>query len=41
MGILTSVIGGIVVIALVVRGAVAFYDDFKVKTSKPKQEEKQ
>lgn len=37
MGVLTSVIGGVVVIALVVRGAVAFYDDFKAKTSKEKQ----
>ena len=41
MGILTSIIGGLVVIALVVRGAAAFYNDFKEKTSKSKQEEKQ
>lgn len=41
MSVLTSIIGGIVVIALVVRGATGFYDDFKAKTSKAKQEEKQ
>lgn len=41
MSIFTSLIGGIVVTALIVRGAIAFYDDFKVKPSKTKQEEKQ
>lgn len=41
MGILTSIIGGLVVIALVVRGAAGFIEDYKAKTSKAKQEDKQ
>lgn len=42
MSVLTSLIGGIVVITLVIRGGFAFYDDFKSKkTQKPAQEEKQ
>ena len=41
MSTLTSIIGGLVVIALVLRGAVGFYDDFKAKTSKTKKEEQQ
>ncbi len=41
MSILTSIIGGLVVIALVIRGAAGFISDFKAKTSKVKKEEKQ
>lgn len=37
MGILTSIIGGLVVIALVIRGARGFYCDFKAKISKTKE----
>lgn len=41
MSVLTSLIGGIVVLALVVRGAVAFVGDFSKKPQSEKQEPKQ
>jgi hypothetical protein len=33
MGMLTSIIGGIVIFALIVRGAIGFYDDYCARKS--------